>query len=160
MKRKIKRFSNGGMDDYDSSDDAKNLIAAAAREAAEANAPVQAPPMKMASFGEAFREARNRGDKTFEWKGKKYTTEMAGEKKAAAPKSTPMRMTNTGDEVSRLLKRRPSPVPRTNINRTTSPSTRLGLADLSGYKKGGSVSSASKRADGCAMRGKTRGKVM
>jgi hypothetical protein len=28
-----------------------------------------------------------------------------------------------------------------------------------GYKKGGSVSSASKRADGCAIRGKTRGKV-
>ena len=27
------------------------------------------------------------------------------------------------------------------------------------YKTGGSVSSASKRADGCAVRGKTRGKV-
>ena len=29
-----------------------------------------------------------------------------------------------------------------------------------GMKKGGSVSSASKRADGCAMRGKTRGKMI
>jgi hypothetical protein len=29
-----------------------------------------------------------------------------------------------------------------------------------GMKKGGSVSSASKRADGCAMRGKTRGKMV
>ena len=28
------------------------------------------------------------------------------------------------------------------------------------FKKGGSVSSASKRADGCAMRGKTRGKIV
>lgn len=28
------------------------------------------------------------------------------------------------------------------------------------YAKGGSVSSASKRADGCAMRGKTRGKMI
>ena len=28
------------------------------------------------------------------------------------------------------------------------------------YKKGGSVSSASKRADGCAVRGKTRGKIV
>lgn len=28
--------------------------------------------------------------------------------------------------------------------------------DYSGYKKGGSVSSASKRADGCAVRGKTK----
>ena len=29
-----------------------------------------------------------------------------------------------------------------------------------GYKKGGSVSSASKRADGCAMKGKTKGKMI
>ena len=31
---------------------------------------------------------------------------------------------------------------------------------LKGYKAGGSVSSASKRADGCAQRGKTRGRMM
>jgi hypothetical protein len=31
--------------------------------------------------------------------------------------------------------------------------------DAVGLKKGGSVSSASKRADGCAQRGKTRGKL-
>jgi hypothetical protein len=29
-----------------------------------------------------------------------------------------------------------------------------------GMKKGGSVSSASKRADGCAVRGKTKGKII
>jgi len=28
------------------------------------------------------------------------------------------------------------------------------------YKKGGSVSSASKRADGCAVKGKTKGKML
>lgn len=28
------------------------------------------------------------------------------------------------------------------------------------YKKGGSVSSASKRADGCAIKGKTKGKIV
>ena len=28
--------------------------------------------------------------------------------------------------------------------------------DDAGYKKGGKISSASKRADGCAVRGKTR----
>lgn len=28
------------------------------------------------------------------------------------------------------------------------------------YKKGGSVSSASRRADGCAMRGKTKGRML
>jgi hypothetical protein len=36
---------------------------------------------------------------------------------------------------------------------------RQGLKD-EGYKAGGKVSSASKRADGCAVRGKTRGKMV
>lgn len=34
------------------------------------------------------------------------------------------------------------------------------LKDQGGMKSGGSVSSASKRADGCAQRGKTRGKIV
>lgn len=33
-------------------------------------------------------------------------------------------------------------------------------AGITSYKSGGSVSSASKRADGCAIRGKTRGKMV
>ncbi len=32
--------------------------------------------------------------------------------------------------------------------------------DTKGYAKGGKVSSASKRADGCAVKGKTRGKMV
>lgn len=32
--------------------------------------------------------------------------------------------------------------------------------DFAGYKKGGKVSSASKRADGCAVKGKTRGRMV
>jgi hypothetical protein len=34
------------------------------------------------------------------------------------------------------------------------------MSELDGMKKGGSVSSASKRADGCAVRGKTRGRIV
>ena len=34
------------------------------------------------------------------------------------------------------------------------------MSELDGMKKGGKVSSASKRADGCAMRGKTRGRIV
>ena len=33
------------------------------------------------------------------------------------------------------------------------------ISDM-GYKKGGSVGSASKRADGCCVKGKTRGKMV
>jgi uncharacterized protein YnzC (UPF0291/DUF896 family) len=32
--------------------------------------------------------------------------------------------------------------------------------DYAGFKKGGKVSSASKRADGCAVRGKTKGRMI
>lgn len=38
---------------------------------------------KKQSFKEAFAEARKGGGKTFEWEGKKYTTELASDKKAA-----------------------------------------------------------------------------
>ena len=46
-----------------------------------------APTAKLSSFGAAFNAARRSGDKTFTWKGKKYTTEMA--KPKAAPKAAP-----------------------------------------------------------------------
>jgi hypothetical protein len=36
----------------------------------------------------------------------------------------------------------------------------IAAAATKGMKKGGKVSSASSRADGCAMRGKTRGKIV
>jgi len=38
--------------------------------------------------------------------------------------------------------------------------TQLQAETDAGYKKGGSVSSASKRADGCAQRGKTKGRMV
>lgn len=90
------------------------------------------------TFKEAFAAARAAGDKTFEFGGKKYNTDM----KKAAPKS--------------------SPAPRNDsesIAERTNP-----MGDV--YKKGGKVKkmakggSASSRGDGCAMRGKTRGKMV
>ena len=43
---------------------------------------------KKTTFKEAFAAARKAGDKSFQWEGKKFSTEMAGEKKAA-PKAAP-----------------------------------------------------------------------
>ena len=37
---------------------------------------------------------------------------------------------------------------------------RAAMSELDGMKKGGKVSSASKRADGCAIRGKTKGRIV
>lgn len=84
------------------------------------------------SFSDAFRAAREAGEKTFEWKGKKYTTELASDKPKAAPK--PTATTAAGARM------RETPLYKKTMT----------------YKSGGSVSSASKRADGCAIRGKTR----
>jgi len=87
-------------------------------------------PLAKASFKEAFAEARAAGDKTFEYMGKKYTTEMAKPKAPAKRKSLPGK------------------------------SSEGQMSSVVGAKKGGMVSSASKRADGCAIKGKTRGRMV
>jgi hypothetical protein len=87
------------------------------------------------SFSQAFRDARAEGKDTFTWNGKKYTTEMAGAKKPAAEEAS---FESPAPEVT-----------DTEEGRTTT------------FKRGGMVrSSASKRADGCAQRGKTRGRMV
>jgi hypothetical protein len=46
------------------------------------------------------------------------------------------------------------------VNRMLKPEEKKKGGKISSYKSGGSVSSASKRADGCAIKGKTRGKMV
>ncbi len=53
-----------------------------------AEKPAAKPVASSGSFGSAFAAARKSGDKTFTWRGKSYTTDVAGEKKPAA-RSTP-----------------------------------------------------------------------
>ena len=159
---------------------------------------------KKMSFKDAFAAARKSGDKTFTFNGKKYTTEMAGEKRTAStkPSTTETKPASmTGKEVAdekrrlegragksrlgesafgRLLQRgmdkgktvESSPGDFNKMmeerRRDTSRSGSSDSADIvgakkggmMGYKKGGSVSSASKRADGCAVKGKTRGRMV
>lgn len=55
----------------------------AAKDAAKTDA---APEFK--TFGEAFKHYRAKGDKTFDWKGKQFTTALKSER-AAQPKSAP-----------------------------------------------------------------------
>ena len=79
------------------------------------------------TFKERFAQARKDGDKTFEWHGKKYTTELA-KPKAKAKDNAAVR----------------------------SHSKMNAMGDT--FKSGGSVS-ASRRGDGIAQRGKTRGRI-
>ena len=170
MKRKVKRYEAGKEveADYDSSDDAKNLRLAADREAVEyegekiakplreAAAAAKAEPMKMASFGEAFKEARGRGDKTFEYMGKKYTTEVAkpkAEAKSESKSDAPKSRTFAEKQAAAGEKMR-------GAYRSAADNLTKGARSIMGMKKGGMVGSASKRADGCATKGKTRGRMV
>jgi hypothetical protein len=127
-----------------------------------------APSAKLSSFGAAFAAARKAGDKTFEFKGKKYTTEMA------KPKAKPKADTSRANEVPPSPKQKDEGKTASGVAREArgiksgragamgrDPS-RYGKAvtlDELGFKKGGAVS-ASKRADGCAKKGKTKGRMV
>lgn len=59
----------------------------------------------MASFKEAFRAARLLGDDTFEWNGKKYTTEVKEPSKKAAASNSNARAMAMADEDSAAMKK-------------------------------------------------------
>jgi hypothetical protein len=141
-------------------------------------------PAKAMSFKEAFASARGAGDKTFEWQGKKYTTELASPKpsKAAEPAPKPPKESETESKPVKAAAKYETPYDRMNrINREEAAARKAAKANepapkRSGYTipksseftgmggmkfaKGGSVSSASKRADGCAVKGKTKGRFV
>jgi hypothetical protein len=86
------------------------------------------------TFKQAFAEARKAGKDQFTWKGKKYTTEMAKPQKAESEATIDSDLMEAHNEAV-------------------------------GYKSGGCVKmakggSASSRADGCAQRGKTKGRMV
>ena len=182
MKRKIRRFREGG--DYESSDDYKNLQLAADREAVEYEGEkiakplreaAKSEPLRMASFKEAFKEARERGDKTFEYMGKKYSTELAKPKSESSKPSVKEESTEKPKSKSFAEKQEAAGEKMRGAYRGTAESIRNALTPTASnprisreltdirtnMKKGGTVkSSASKRADGIARRGKTRGRMV
>lgn len=90
MKRKVKRYAEGEMVDGDEipMDDSprRALKDYMANPPEDQDGGYTSP--RRASFGEAFSEARRAGNRTFMYGGKRYTTEMASEKKrvrATAP---------------------------------------------------------------------------
>ena len=148
-------------------DDQDDFEAARDKETGEVKQVGLAPSAKLSTFGAAFNAARKAGDKTFMFKGKKYTTEMAKPKAKAdtsraneVPPGPQQKMEGkTASGVAReargIKSGRAGAMGR-DPSRYGKPVT----LDELGFKKGGSVSSASKRADGCATKGKTRGKMV
>jgi len=117
--------------------------------------------MATSEFGKAFRAARASGDKTFTFKGKKYTTEMAKPKTSTKPELGPEmgeKMTPAESKAAASNFGYPKGSERLNSeeNKDTSDMTYKHGGKVKGYASGGSASS---RADGIAIKGKTRGKI-
>jgi hypothetical protein len=155
-----KRYNDGGLPDYErepsDEDKAQQGAAVASYKMEQGMDPnktpadedkeraVMAKPLAKASFKEAFAEARKSGDKTFEYMGKKYTTETA----PSTPKTPAKTETKTTSS--------PATPKQSGFKAPPRMSAEDRVKKERGMKAGGSVSSASKRADGCAIRGKTR----
>ena len=117
--------------------------------------PRKSETAKPKNFRQAFAEARKSGDKTFMFGGKKYTTKLKEEvdKKDPDADKGPSRAT-----IERLEQRAAVSKPSQAKGSMKEKMRSMGITR---YQAGGSVkSSASKRADGCAIRGKTRGRMV
>jgi hypothetical protein len=143
-----KRYNDGGLPDYEREPDEQdrkmqeNAVAEYTdRKEKEA---IMAKPLAKASFKEAFAEARANGDKTFEWGGKKYSTEMAKPEKSFKEKAKSAGFSSAETKGGAALMTRKD-------RKDDKPMTKMA--------KGGAVS-ASRRGDGCAIRGKTRGRMV
>jgi hypothetical protein len=186
MKRKTKRYDEGGVtkDELEIANASEDPIQELNRiKGFTDTEDSSSPAPKKQSFKEAFAEARKGGGKTFEWEGKKYTTDLAsGNKptpKAAKPAApapakpvekyeTPYDRKNRQnreagidfDSMVGKLKNRITNAPNSGQDRILTgikkKSDENKMMGNTGLKNGGKVSSASKRADGCAIRGKTR----
>jgi hypothetical protein len=167
-----------------------------------------APSAKLSSFGAAFNAARRGGEKTFTWKGKKYTTEMAKPKAApkAAPKASkadeaPMtraefdkaesedrlaeakKASNTrasqqgyfgsfkkGGKVmneNKMMKKEGRGMAKADMQKVAGKAVKKHEKAMHGMKKGGMACGTKKyatggsvRGDGCAQRGKTKGRMV
>jgi hypothetical protein len=102
------------------------------------------------SFKQAFKEARDAGKGTFTWNGKKYSTETADDKSKRDAFMSESRRLADADEIA---------------NRKTMESD-SGTTNPSEFKRGGMIKMgsakhhASSRGDGCAQRGKTKGRMV
>lgn len=97
------------------------------------------------SFGKAFRHFRNAGDKTFTWKGKKYTTELA---KPEAPKAKPKTPTATRVESAQESMRTGKPMTDSGFTSVRKPSS--GPTTRGGARRPAPVST--RRSEGVSRR--------
>ena len=104
MKRKVKRYAEGEMVEGDEipmdMEPRRAIKDYMTNPAKETEGGYTSP--RSASFKEAFSEARRAGDKSFQYGGKRYTTEMASEKKRV--RSTAPTPDESAAETARLAR--------------------------------------------------------
>ena len=144
---------------------------------------------KLTAFQQAFADARDEGKAEFTFNGKRYTTRRADDPKGVqflgnkppvlgeqgerrpGTELKDTRFTYPGSKTKYRYKDETlNEQKMENLMKPYRPrdpnayyegdSLRNPEVDIPTFRKGGSVSSASKRADGCAIRGKTRGKMV
>ena len=104
MKKRVKRYAEGEMvegDDIPMDESPRRAIKDYMANAPEDRVGGYTSPRR-ASFKEAFSEARRAGDKSFTYGGKRYTTEMASEKKRV--RSTAPTADESAAETARLAR--------------------------------------------------------
>ena len=152
--KRTKRYDEGGDVEEDGTDSAikqgmalKNAVGA-----------------KRESFGEAFKRNKASGEKTFEFGGKKYTTATKNDsKKSNRLNKLAQDAGSKFARVSNAASNMPSDTSDTAkfalIRAAQNANSEYGIRNAAAgnkMKTGGKVSSASSRADGCCIRGKTR----
>ena len=117
-------------------------------------------PKKTESFKEAFASNRKAGNKTFEWKGKKYTTDLASDKKASPSKTKEGNYgsnRNTDTSIGPSMRVKATAKPKASDTDDLQKKAQRALQPgQPSYKRGGSV----RKTDGCAVRGKTKGRYI
>jgi hypothetical protein len=129
-----KRYNDGGLPDYEREPDDKKEN----KETRELiTGPARAAGKAAKVVGEAVKENLKQG--TSEYQPPKYKLNMASNTRLGKLNAADTRLLNKTD----AMKKNP-----------------YATEEESEFKKGGKVSSASKRADGCAVKGKTRGRIV
>jgi hypothetical protein len=157
MNRKTKRYAVGGeTDEAGKSDAFKDWKSDESEYERKDNEVAEKP----SSFKQAFAAARSAGDKTFEYNGKKYTTEVAAKKSTPRPEPKETVKETVSEHLSEEFKKRPAGTGmKESARQSRVDRIRRNVGsnlENFGMKKGGKVKSASARADGIAIRGKTR----
>ena len=130
------------------------------------------PDNKEQTFKAAFAENRSAGKKEFTWEGKRYNTNVKAEAPKAFKASTPTPKADTPTPKADTfpdftVKAKDRPKPKAEAEEPKTPAKvekeytlqekaqRAFLPGQTSYKKGGSV-----RGNGCAIRGKTKGRMV